>query len=209
MEKFDTEIWDKLRSLTFDGLKLMLKPIDGPECKMDYEIIDMRENKILSVKRLSDGEKFSVGDKVDSGTIKEATISMLWVCKDKLLVNSEPFYLNRELKDISHSCRALFVTVDGKEVFEGNTICYVNNKFEVYPMTITKDTYTGNSERCFSNQEAADNFILENKQCLSIADIKKNSNPSQIGVTSTSKEPYLHRVIVDILELKKLAKSKQ
>ena len=179
---------------------------------------------IHSVKRLSDGEVFTVGNLCNlySGNgcrnpILRFEISyneyglekyrnretLKFVLGTGLNNNSEwgPF----ELDYCVHSKKPLFTTEDGVDIFKGDNfwllqdiknfhLKYWNWKIMSYPNT----EYLQDKLK-FSTKEAAENYIICNKPCLSFNDVWNISN---------NKSSDNHYVIIDKRKLKELVKSK-
>lgn len=145
--------------------------------------------KIHSVKRLSDGEIFTIGDKVvgyNNSTAKIKTIDLvgevsLNICTDK----HEGFSLEN-LKKINK----LFKTEDGVDVFEGDKYYPVCEYFNLHNECIYPSGHK--MFKLFSTKEKAEEYIIMNKPCLSINDVLS------VG----------QRVIVDEGKLKQIVKSK-
>lgn len=132
----------------------------------------LANGKIHSVRRLSDGEVFSVGDMIDYGCISGFSIE-----KDEMIVASENtaadyrIGLNRIKKVVKP--KALFVTEDGVEIFEGGE-CWIveegNNSPYKWEQIIKDGMNEG--EKYFASKRAAEDYIFLNKACLSVNDVK-------------------------------------
>jgi len=130
------------------------------------------------VKRLSDGEIFTVGDKVQliPGDWKDQnTILSKIEIKDNVVV----FEITQEkykskysqgIQDWRKTKKPLFTTEDGVEVFEGDSFYFVTKSFLIERTTTIK---LKQSDKTFSTREAANEYILDNKPDLSINDIRK------------------------------------
>ncbi len=130
--------------------------------------------KIHSVKRKSDGEIFSVGDKTNYGIIESfSTISASGMnvrftkpISDSIILKGCSFMPIETIK----KSKPLFTTSDGVNVFEGDTVYFVNEYFEIIKHIATKEdslmitTY-------FSTLEAAEMYCLKNKPLLSFKEI--------------------------------------
>lgn len=161
----------------------------------DYEILEYRNNSILKkiknykdyiklinyskqfwhiykVKRLSDGKIFTVGDKVlllgynTPNTIKDFSLT------DNIL------YVNGvRLSSVKIYKKPLFTTEDGVDIFKGNKyftvgIKNVKHLFKIVgPYVNPKATEPTGDILYFSTKEAAEEYILMNKPCLSINDL--------------------------------------
>jgi hypothetical protein len=71
----------------------------------------------------------------------------------------------------------LFTTSDGKEIREGDRVWWVVIHYRDGAWTINSDkmksTSSFNHDRVFSTEEAVKEYILMNKPCLSIEDVRK------------------------------------
>lgn len=135
--------------------------------------------KIHAIKRLSDGEIFTIGDKVDS------TISDLGRCveltgfkiqRNKLILGlRELGYC--PLNSIIKPKIPLFTTKDGVDIFKRDKSWMVHkNTFTMFDgVTHYNENYhydeTDSANWWFSTKEAAQDYILYNKPCLSLNDI--------------------------------------
>lgn len=170
----------------------MLEGEDKDSCSWrtcTYILTKATRCKIHSVKRLSDGEVFIVGDSVS------ATDNIFFDWEDKMSnIKSGTWlidYYNTTIKEfkfiddvicIVYSCKnqrfgqplefvkklnnkPLFKTEDGVEVFKGDSYCKVNN-YSNYSVVIgfvaqgAQDNYKGLK---FSTKEAADEYVKMNK----------------------------------------------
>ncbi len=125
---------------------------------------------IHSVKRLSDGEVFSVGDSIADSKIVSFGLhknSMRVYIRGVSMGGTQP---SIDLADILKEKQPLFVTEDGKAIYERDGYVFVNEKFELFTNTAYAGVHHGPHPR-FSTTEAAERFILNNKPCLSIQDI--------------------------------------
>lgn len=131
---------------------------------------------IHSVKRLSDGEVFTVGDNTSSGVIvsfdiNSTIMNVVFGPNRHSICNSGFAKIKKE---------PLFTTEDGVEIFEGDTIFSVEHTYYKIDDKIA-GIYKGsnknhpvehwyNSDKYFSTKEAAEEYILLNKPVLSIND---------------------------------------
>lgn len=147
--------------------------------------------EIYSVKRLSDGEVFTIGDKIN-GTISEdedtrfgpgyVKIISFYEIDNKIgftmtTGNCTPRY--DRLSSIQHYKEPLFTTKDGIDIFEGDKFWMFTSPFNdkdkinIYSQ-IANGYYLDTKKFTFSTKEAAEEYILMNKPCLSINDIHKS-----------------------------------
>lgn len=147
---------------------------------------------IHSVKRLSDGEIFTIGDEINTSVSNSyCKIYKLRLNNvNKLVIECTHSFLAHEknvdlLSDIKHDKKPLFTTFDGVDIFEGDKFYYPTGDYStVYKETapikskIAEKSYNNLLKYClivsnhkFSTKEAAEEYILMNKPCLSIQDI--------------------------------------
>lgn len=135
--------------------------------------------KIHSIKRLSDGEIFTVGRKVQQPNCKSNTFTITEFkldCNNKKMLaigNNGGICINK----IEHYKQPLFTTEDGVDIFEGDSYCKVNNQSDYSLVTgfIAYGAHNNYRGLKFSTKEAAEEYILMNKPCLSINDILNKS----------------------------------
>ena len=165
----------------------------------DYEILSLIEDKLIyncdkyskdyinqlfntigvnihSVKRLSDGEIFTVGDKVVGYNNSIAKIKTIDLVGEISLNIGTDKHEGFSLKNLKKSKQPLFTTEDGVDIFEGDNYCYfrfhswtcdnaIANKEFYY-----QDKFSKNS-LYFSTKEKAEEYILMNKPCLSLKEV--------------------------------------
>jgi hypothetical protein len=133
--------------------------------------------EIISIKRLSGGEVFSVGDVIkvyrQTGYKGERAITGFSVVDDELVVEHNG--CKSSLYQIAKSKKPLFTTEDGVEVFEGDRIVLLNTETWLWACGIKapRNPFAGDvvQYKYFSTKEASDNYILMNKPVLSVNDI--------------------------------------
>ena len=196
-----------MKNITIDGVEYNITPVIK-EIKKDYEILSFIskerciaqlsyftcENnftgndvwKIYSVKRLSDGGIFTIGDKVFSEYVNY-TINKIGIVNDKCMVsalydtnNPNGSRLHYNLNNLKKAKQPLFTTEDGVDIFEGDLFYYI--KFVQYnntlgkPFEIVKGDYPSfeyepQYEKYFSTKVKAEEYILMNKPCLSYNEV--------------------------------------
>ena len=171
---------------------------------------------IHSVKRVSDGEVFTVGDKVESELVGQG-ICIIYgfeIKDNQLKIEHTHFSLldkrypgtqyGRHLHLIN-KCKPLFKSVDGVDIYEGDKVWVyssVNVQAEKIGFPIILDIASKNygslrykevQQRSFSTKEATEEYILMNKPCLSINDIITPPNvfETMINVHYTNKLKHL------------------
>jgi len=142
----------------------------------DWEIVRAiwrgNNTEIESVRRLSDGEVFSLGDDVNFGIIEgfyicEEEDSFCYKC---MMVYFKEVRANRDISELKKVNQPLFKTEDGKDVYEGGEFVAVQKT--TFDMLCCRQTLT-NPENyyIFSNEEKANNWVLMNKPVLSVNDV--------------------------------------
>lgn len=132
--------------------------------------------KINSVKRLSDGEIFQIGDETKNGKITEFFINeenqTLFVRSDKPKWD----YCSTILKYCEKVKTVLFITEDGKEIREEDRFWVVSNDyvyiFDTTDIVLKSPNHKKGLYKYFSTREAAEEYMIMNKPCLSINDFK-------------------------------------
>lgn len=142
-------------------------------CKGDISHPDV---KIHSVRRLSDNEVFAIGDRVTYTPVAKYT----WIIdhfkesstdKGKMLVFSK-YEANVEAldNDLAKVNSPLFVTLDGKEIFEGDLYYWVDKEYATVQWRGKKanaDSGKIKDMLYFSTKEAAEQWVHMNKSVIS------------------------------------------
>lgn len=153
------------------------------------------EYPIHSVRRLSDDEVFTIGDKVRIKKLNHDgsfNISEFYFdCNnDKLLCNGKRTGNGHvSITKIEKVKIPLFTTIDGVDIYKDNDFFSVvipnldGSGYKEWTILNGKDLayHTHKFLRHFSTKEKAENYILMNKPCLSINDIVLNTNISSDG----------------------------
>ena len=158
--------------------KGLISSIDGASLDHMLKLVN-RDNSycvINSIRRLSDNEIFTVGDMIirNSKTVKLETIEI-----DELWGGGIVF--NRDIKPQGGEClktlkkaeQPLFTTKDGKDVFLGDRVWYVNFELNLYDSKVDPNFHNG-SKKCwiyFSTKELAEEYVILNKPCLCVNDV--------------------------------------
>jgi len=126
--------------------------------------------KINSVKRLSDGEIFTINDKLDGFDVT-AKISLFRIENNQMKVGI------RECGIVGLSAckhkpkpRSIFTTEDGKEMFEGDKYYAVYSTWLCDSFNVSKTSPLSHTKN-FSSRELADKYIQENKPQYSKLDM--------------------------------------
>jgi hypothetical protein len=197
---------------TYDWTHIVLHPEYWKEViGKDYEILEYRTKSglrcrapflqnshqfytsegcnIHSVKRLSDGEVFTIGDiigcipvnkhlKSQKFTKVYQKIDIIAIIDNEVLFQKDnrTWIESTSMKNAEHKKRPLFTTEDGVDIFEGDTVYYIETEeepelcFIVNKYTVLKHSgrfTSDNSLHSFSTKEKAEEYILMNKPCLS------------------------------------------
>ena len=165
------------------------------ESKCFYEWFE-----IYQIKRLSDGEIFTIGDKVKD--IYEETNVII----NNFELNHNDININdnhAKISEINKVKQPLFTTEDGVVIFEDDeVVCFDkedwitrNEKYKFQPFDVKDKNYL-----FFSTKEKAEKYILMNKKSLSPNDILKIwSKLSGHSIESLLKNSKLmHRIITSI-----------
>jgi hypothetical protein len=129
---------------------------------------------IYSVKRLSDGEVFTIGDTVrmyEHGPIK--TIETITTNSIRsTLKQGVWFTYNSGSSHMDHAIKQkqpIYLTHDGKYIFEGDTYWCVNTAphlWSLWEQTLKQNTQLTKGVLAFLTEEEAKNYIIENKPSL-------------------------------------------
>lgn len=90
-----------------------------------------------------------------------------------------------------HVKQPLFTTEDGVDIFEGDIYFLVTEKYN-YGIAYTRNnsnyskTLQNNNKR-FSTKEAAEEYVLLNKPCLSLKEIKENTTIKGLSLKKLQK----------------------
>lgn len=140
---------------------------------------------IHSVKRLSDGEIFTVGEEVDDWGTKRVITGFSNESGWLTIPVEFNSYGKTDLTGIKKVKQPLFTTEDGVEKFEGDlfvpvnvsvddadnyTIRGLNSEAKPYNTKIQEEARK-NGVLWFSTKEAAEEYILMNKPCLSVKEV--------------------------------------
>lgn len=158
------------------------------------EITNHNGYGIHSVKRLSDGEVFTVGDKIkgydnDNGFI----ISHIWIGSSNDLVlanypkNAKGFNRSCFIKGAIKVKTPLFTTEDGVDVYEGDKVFGIDRNWKVFEFNALCKIDNELFKR-FSTKEAAEEYVLMNKLCLSINEVMNITyNPTETFTSTSNK----------------------
>lgn len=135
---------------------------------------------IYSVKRLSDGVVFSLGDKVvhkGNVTHPNGEITKLHIVGNSMFVttNKRVNGFDTDINLIVKQRKSIFTTEDGVDIYKGDEYTAVNKDLTMTVgwVACTKESFGqhGFGKKFFSTREAAEQYILFNKKQLSLNDV--------------------------------------
>lgn len=174
---------------------------------------EQSQYKIISIKRLSDGEIFTVGDILDNGNILKEfelinNVLKCWYINPSYYThikkgpNGQPGNMNWDaIIDIQKLKQPILTTEDGVNIYEGDEVTWLYSTNLEIAGTRKADSTMNKSLKYFLTKEKAEEYILMNKPCLSLNDIFK------IMQDDRSDESFTHSKLGKIF--KELGKSKQ
>lgn len=162
-----------------DG-KVMWTTDDAPKFYSIESILSKGNHTIHSVKRLSDNEVFMIGDQV---TGLKAKWDNCYITNFHLDNNDLSVEVTENTTSWRYSINkinlkkkeVLFTTEDGVDIYGGDPHYPVELKyFKLHPNAHGKMYSNSNKDKfkIFSTKEAAEKYIIENKPCLSLKDLK-------------------------------------
>lgn len=190
-------------------------PLVNGVCKWSKDRADFLESDLLSdelmaiysVKRLSDGQEFKIGNWYKSKENSEKRQIKLITLVDEHIFFHDTLSPIEELDcrlEEAIKVEKLFTTEDGVDIYEGDKFCYIHpsygyKMFDCVASANTDYNINPNYTKKFSSKEALEEYILMNKPCLSVNDVMDIRK-------ELARLPYPFLEI--IRRLKELAKSK-
>ena len=133
--------------------------------------------EIHSIKRINDGEIFTIGDMVKAINKTSKIESFIFV--NKLILTAKldkvEFPASYSLVYLNKTKPKLFTTEDGVDIFKGDTFYWLDKGLNIGNSGYSKIYTNIINTLYFSTKEKAEEYILMNKRCLSINDIIKNT----------------------------------
>lgn len=176
-----------------------------------------RKFNIHSVKRMSDGVIFSVGDRVDErlSDKKNMIIKSFKIHFNKLCIYGEKGCLNTQLLlEFLDKHTPLLKTVDGVDIFEGDKVWYYDSMYRIWDSKA--DTKIHNKRNTaftyFSTKEAAKNYSKERKPFFITEDnveIKENQTVFCLFARDNYRSIHplkFYKSYLELLDLKKAYK---
>ena len=207
------EFWEEVVEKDYEILKLSLQRsikhqiVSALENSEDYTISLLRcnGNKIHSVKRLSDGEIFTIGDEIIYNEIfpTKLKIKSIQLFNGEILIHKDCTMNTNKLSEIQHYKEPLFTTEDGVDIFKGDKYWKVNNDLNLSNrQKATGSTSDLNPAKYFSTKEKAEEYILMNKPVLSLKDVASIYISADKPITDTTSFSAQNRRIQDLVKSK-------
>ncbi len=180
------------KKLNKTEFKYLSKTIDGhcglTDLNIKFEDSEMNV-KIHSIKRKSDGEIFTISDKIRfiDESLEETypcRIIKSFKIKDNTIISiCDDNGVEILLKNLKHVKQPLFTTEDGVDIFESDYY-YPVEKLYYFLHEKQKDHHCTNEDKfwIFSTKEKAEEYILMNKHCLSLNNIFKDVEEMRKGL---------------------------
>jgi hypothetical protein len=201
--------WEKVEELDYEILTV--NPSEENKNNTNKEAVttwkicnkDLKYWNIHSVKRLSDGEVFTIGDRVHQ--VLPLKDDNTWLIKEFSTKDTRCFTIGVNITCIEKSKTPLFTTEDGFEIFEDDNFFYINTHVWVVAKTnanmpMIHHVIEVNKYKTFSSEEKAEEYVLINKPMLSLQDL--------LNVWGVSDEIGAYKTSLMFNKFEKLAKSK-
>ena len=133
-------------------------------------IFGERKAQIHSVKRLSDGEVFTVGDRV-RGLSQTGVIESFFIDNHCILINKTEKEIAQFRLDHLSKLTPLFKTEDGVEIFEGDEYWCVHAELTGKPSKCTSADIVFSPHISFSTKAVAEAYVFENKVSLTAKEV--------------------------------------
>lgn len=173
-------LWDKYSEKDLP-LKGVDKNSDGMGATEEYMLNewvndpDYQRCEINSIRRKSDGEIFTIGDRVDEN-VTGTTYG--WNISEFSLKDNRCFTCGVNITCIKKIKETLFVTFDGIEITDSEQVVYIVSNNEMFNLYCKKAINAKNQQRIlgfniFSTLKSAKNYIKCHKPVLSYNDVQK------------------------------------
>ena len=159
-------------------------------------------NNIHSVKRLSDGEVFTIGDLITGYSYEDArSIQTIKICRYTGIIKLEQDKGFTELHSATKVKQPIFLTHDGKYIFAGDKVWWVNKKTfcSDYFVPTPSVTFFSDINVYFLTRAAAENYLVQKSHSLSIEDFWEFVS---WGGSNIAKSKRLKRLVKERLNLK-------
>ena len=133
--------------------------------------------EIFSVKRLSDGDVFTLSTPISTPKHKNLTLTNFLFHNNILYALTRPTDEKWRISEIENVKKSLFTTEDGQPIYKGDKVALLStdNWLISYSVTVTHSPFKGdkNQFKYFSTKEVAEDYVLWNKETLSLNEIKE------------------------------------
>lgn len=165
----DGTYWWKNESYIGEGMSLQ-SMLNVGAC------VENGDFEILSVKRLSDGEVFTLGDETNKGVIKSFE-HYDEVCHCKVFSGLDVY--NGDINKLKHP---IFTTEDDVNIYEGDEYWYVPNSFDCigHVYDAYKNVTQSKNKTYFSTREKAEKYLKDNRASYEILSIKEKDGDNRV-----------------------------
>jgi hypothetical protein len=186
------EFWQELVEKEYKILKFRNR-ITGGTRETSTWYPDAPDNwEIYQIKRISDGEIFTIGDVVNIG-LGSRRIARFDVTNDYLIIVHEKGVITSEyFQDMEHVEKPLFTTEDGVDIYEKDVVYIVDTAHNIL-ISANKAKADWNCNKTyiyFKYKENAEKWIEDNKPKYSKRDIERGLYES--AVTPYGSQFYIH-----------------
>lgn len=179
------EFWELVVEKDYEILSMKCKKsklLHFNNSKSSLNFMLKNDYSIHSIRRLSDGEIFTIGDKIfpNNKIYKfelKNNILKIWHCDISFSTpiierpSGQPGNCSwvEGINNLKKIKQPLFTTEDGVDIFEGNKVYYVEN-YNLNWCIIPNYYKFVQSKTYFSTKEKAEEYVIMNKPCLSLND---------------------------------------
>lgn len=175
---------------------------------------DLKDKTIFKIKRLSDGEVFTIGDLV-------GTPGSMYPLKEFKIIDSENTlavhcykdkiggsgHYNHRLKNLKKAKQPLFTTEDGVDIYEGdNIIYYIDTKYLNQGVKNSSAYICSTSQKgdylFYKSKEKAEEYVFMNKPVLSLKDVASIYISADKPITETTSFSAQNRRIQELVKAK-------
>jgi hypothetical protein len=174
------EFWEEVIEKDYEILSLLLKKgytykvtkVDLSNSRGFIEaLLNCYNNRIYSIKRLSDGKIFTLGDIIrhnNNVAYPIGELTKITIVNDTLFFESNRNYhgFNVNMCFISKVQQPLFITEDGFPIYQGDTYCCVNTAphlWSIFQQTAKEKTILNKTVIAFKSIDLAQKYIDDNK----------------------------------------------
>ena len=172
--EYHSEFWEKVVEKDYEILCIKHKK---NKCfyRNSIDLRNLNFYDIHSVKRLSDGKVFNIGDNATTALNNYGPITAFEIKSNEMYIrtnNSSNYTFSCNIKDLK-VFKKLFTTEDGVDIFKNTKFWYIDN-FIIKTYITREFSEIESSYKTFSTKEKAEEYILMNKPCLSINEVRKH-----------------------------------